>query len=82
MLGPGNHGALLPSHRHFYDVASSSARFDDANSAVVSTVRHAFVDAWVDPYLDLVSGLVCSEQTAESDLSSLSGSLAKERASS
>jgi hypothetical protein len=61
VLGPGYQGARLFSFGDFDNVTSPSACPDDAYSAVVPTVRHAFVDAGVDSYHDFVSWIVGPE---------------------
>ena len=80
MLRSGNHGTRLLSLSDLDDVASSSAFLDDAYSAVVPAVRHAFVYARVDSYRDFVSRVESPEEAAEADLASLSRSLSEESA--
>ena len=80
MLRPGNDGTRLFSFSDLDDVASSSTFLDYTHPAVVSPVRHTFLYAGVDPYHDLVSGLVRSEEPTETHLSSLSRPLAEKRA--
>jgi hypothetical protein len=81
VLRSSYHGTRLVPLSDFDDVASPPARFDDANSTVVSTVRHAFVHAGVDSYRDFVSWVVGSEETAKTDFPSLSRFLSEESSS-
>jgi len=80
MLRPGNHSTRLFTFSDLNDIASSSAFLDYAHSAVVPAVRHTFLHAGVNPYRDLVSGLVRSEEPTETYFSSLSRPLAEKRA--
>jgi hypothetical protein len=72
VLRPSYQGARLISLGDFNDVASPPASLDGPYSAMISTVRHALVYAGVDPNLDLVSGIVYSEEATETDFSSFS----------
>ena len=78
MLRPSDNLFRLVPHFDMNNVGLATFRVNDSNSSVVASMGHAFVDRRINQYSDFLSGLIGSEDSAQSNLTSFARFLAEE----